>query len=54
MSESKGMFVRLPRDVVVAIRVDAARQDKPLWVWVLEAATAKLPTDVQKDIAPAD
>lgn len=43
MSETKGIFVRLPKEMVQAVKIDAVRQEKSLWQWMLEATEAKLP-----------
>lgn len=54
MTDPAGFYVRLPRELARAIRVDAAKLEKPLWVWMMEAAMTKLPREAREEIAPID
>lgn len=41
-TQTRALNVTLPMNLVRQIKIDAARQDKPLLRWVQEAAEAKL------------
>ena len=44
MPNTRGLYARIPTEILRAIKIDVAQRDMTLQEWVLEAVQAKLPT----------